>query len=213
MFTALIAGVIVWLFVASRLTARSWEDPGETDAGAATAVAPARIGLWAFMAVATSLFALFVSAYVLRMHHGYWCHIELPRILWLNTALLVLGSVAFERARRAANGGRREAVQSALAVGGVLTLAFLAGQWLAWRELSPTMYFVLGSPATSFFHLLTAVHGLHVLGGLWVWGRTTARLAGGAEVIDVRLSVELCTMYWHFLLLVWVVLFAVMQFS
>ena len=55
--------------------------------------------------------------------------------------------------------------------------------------------------------------GLHVLGGLWVWGRTVTRLAGGAELIDIRQSVKLCTTYWHYLLLVWLVLFAVLNFS
>jgi cytochrome c oxidase subunit 3 len=51
---------------------------------------------------------------------------------------------------------------------------------------------------------------LHLLGGLWVWGRTTAKVLRGVEVGKVRLSVELCTVYWHYLLLVWLVLFAVL---
>ena len=209
MFTALIAGVIVWLFLASRLTARSWEHPGRADGGGA-AIAPARIGLWAFMAVATSLFSLFVSAHLMRMHHGYWCHIDPPRILWANTVLLVLASIAFQRARSAVDRGRKSRVRSSLAVGGVLTIAFLAGQFLAWRELAPTLYFIQGNPATASFHLLTGVHGLHVLGGLWAWGRVFVRLGGDAELIDLRLGVQLCTVYWHFLLLVWLALFAVL---
>ena len=70
---------------------------------------------------------------------------------------------------------------------------------------------VASNPAVAFFYLLTAVHGLHLLGGLFVWGKTVTRMARpGAELIDVRSSVELCTVYWHFLLLVWLVLFAVL---
>lgn len=212
-FTALIAGVVLWLFVASRLTARSWENPGEAGSGGGVAMAPAWIGLWGFMAVATSLFSLFVSAYLMRMHHGFWCHIDPPRILWLNTGLLLLASAAFQRARWAVDRGQLARVRASLAIGGVLTIAFLAGQFLAWRELAPTMYFIQGSPATASFHLLTGVHGLHVLGGLWAWGRVVARLGGGAELIDVRLGVQLCTAYWHFLLLVWLVLFAILHVS
>jgi cytochrome c oxidase subunit 3 len=71
-------------------------------------------------------------------------------------------------------------------------------------------YFLTANPAYSFFYLLTALHGLHLLGGLWVWGRTTAKVLRGVEVGKVRLSVELCTVYWHYLLLVWLVLFAVL---
>lgn len=211
MFTALIAGVIVWLLVASRLTTRSWENPGEAGTGGGLAMAPARIGLWTFMAVATSLFSLFLTAYLMRMHHGFWCHVDPPRILWLNTALLLIASAAFQDARRAVDRGRMGRVRSSLAVGGTMTIAFLAGQFLAWRELAPTMYFIQGSPATASFHLLTGVHGLHVLGGLWAWGRIVARLGGGAELVDVRLGVQLCTVYWHFLLVVWLVLFAALS--
>jgi cytochrome c oxidase subunit III len=54
------------------------------------------------------------------------------------------------------------------------------------------------------------VHGAHVLGGLVAWGRTTARVRQGGDPARIRLSVELCAIYWHFLLLVWVVLFAVL---
>ena len=66
------------------------------------------------------------------------------------------------------------------------------------------------NPAYAFFYLFTALHGLHLLGGLWVWGRTTAKVWRGVEWRQVRLSVELCTVYWHYLLLVWLVLFAVL---
>ncbi len=66
------------------------------------------------------------------------------------------------------------------------------------------------NPANSFFYLLTALHGLHLLGGMWVWARTTFRMLTGANAESVRLSVELCTVYWHYLLLVWVALFALL---
>ena len=89
-------------------------------------------------------------------------------------------------------------------------MAFLVGQLWAWRQLNATGYF-LGSPAAAFFYLLTAVHGLHLLGGLFVWGKTMARMVPASlEVLDVRPSVELCTVYWHYLLIVWLVLFAVL---
>ena len=62
------------------------------------------------------------------------------------------------------------------------------------------------NPANSFFYLVTAIHGLHLLGGLVALGRTIAKLWRGADLPKLRLSVELCALYWHFLLLVWLVL-------
>lgn len=90
--------------------------------------------------------------------------------------------------------------------GGVSAVVFLVGQLLAWQQLNVAGYFVASNPANSFFYLITATHGLHLMGGLVALGRTTAKVWRGAEVARMRLSVELCAIYWHFLLLVWLVL-------
>jgi cytochrome c oxidase subunit III len=214
-FVALLAGVIVWGLLVSRLTAKPWEtsgSPADLEAGSAPGVPPARIGLWILLAVITSLFGLFISAYWMRMGHahGDWNRLAVPRLLWLNTVLLILSSAGMQWARSAATKGPADQVRVALIAGGVLALAFLAGQLLAWRQLSASGYFMVSGPASAFFYLLTGVHGLHLLGGLLVWGKTVVRMARGVELIDLRLSVELCTVYWHYLLLVWLVLFAVL---
>lgn len=211
LFAGVLAGILVWIFVVRRLTAKSWQSTGTADEiGVATTIS-ARLGLWVFLAVVTSLFGLFISAYSMRMHHGDWANLAEPDILWVNTVMLILSSVALQSALVAVKRGQRDAAKQRLIVTGLFALAFLAGQLLAWQELSTSGQFIRRGPATAFFYLLTAVHGLHLLGGLLVWGRTTARLAArGAELIDVRLSVELCTVYWHYLLLVWLVLFGLL---
>jgi cytochrome c oxidase subunit 3 len=208
---ALLVGVGAWFLVARQLTAKSWrsgEQPG--DVGALKS-APARVGLWVFMAVVTSLFSLFLSAYAMRMHHGVgWCHLTIPPILWFNSLVLVAASVAMQLSSRAVDRGQRRAAQVALTAGGGLTIAFLAGQIAGWQAVGPSLYFIQGSPAIAFFYVLTIAHGLHVIGGLYVLGRAAMRFAGGAELIDLRQSLQLCSIYWHFLLLVWLVVFAVL---
>jgi cytochrome c oxidase subunit 3 len=101
-------------------------------------------------------------------------------------------------------------VKTGLIAGGVCTTLFLLGQLVAWQQLNAGSYFMTGNPANAFFYVLTALHGMHLLGGMWVWGRTTARVLTGADARSVCLSVELCTVYWHYLLLVWIVLFALL---
>jgi cytochrome c oxidase subunit 3 len=103
-----------------------------------------------------------------------------------------------------------DGVRIGLVAAGIFTFCFLAGQLWVWQQLNASGYFVAANPANDFFYLLTAVHGLHLLGGLVAWGRTTAKVWRGIEVGKVRLSVELCAMYWHYLLLVWLVVFAVL---
>ena len=215
-FVALLAGVVVWALLARRLTAKPWEtagSPEEVEAGSAVSLPPAKIGLLILLAVITSLFGLFLSAYWMRMEHahGDWRPLAVPRLLWLNTATLILSSAGMEWARGGAGRAQPDRVRVGLIAGGVLAWAFLAGQLLAWGQLNASGYFMASNPALAFFYLLTGVHGLHLLGGLFVWGKTVARMAqGGVELIDLRLSVELCTVYWHYLLLVWLVLFAVL---
>ena len=218
-FVALLAGVVVWGLLARRLTAKPWETPGspeDLEAGGSVSLPPAKIGLWILLAVITSLFGLFISAYWMRMQHahGDWNPLAVPQVLWLNTGLLVLSSAGMQWAREAAKRGQADRVRVALIAGGALAWAFLAGQLLAWNQLSASGHFAASSPAAGFFYLLTGVHGLHLLGGLFVWGKTVVRMAQpGAELVDLRLSVELCTVYWHYLLLVWLVLFAVLLSS
>ena len=128
----------------------------------------------------------------------------------LNTALLVGASLAMQWTVHAARRPGRDTVRRALAVSGLLTFGFLAGQLFVWKQLNDAGYFVSSSAASSFFYLLTAVHGMHVLGGLVAWARASLRAWRGTDAARIRLGVELCATYWHYLLAVWVVLYALL---
>lgn len=212
-FLAIImASIIGWLLRQS-LNTQPWEanDPLENQPGRGILnIDPAKVGLLSFIAVVTSLFALFLSAYMMRMKLADWRPLDEPTLLWLNSVILVLASVAFQLTRGAARRAQPLTVKVGLVVGGACTVLFLVGQLLAWQQLNASGYFMTSNPANSFFYLLTALHGLHLLGGMWVWARTTFRMFTGADAQSVRLSVELCTVYWHYLLLVWVALFALL---
>ena len=212
LLAALMAVIVGWL-LRQTLNVKPWieQRPVENvDGEGALPLPSVKVGLGVFLAVATSLFALLISAYFMRMMGEDWTTLAVPRVLWLNTAVLILSGVAMQWTRAAARSGQIDGVRSGLITAGVFTFSFLAGQLLAWQQLSASGYFVAANPANAFFYLLTALHGLHLLGGLWVWAKTTAKVWRGVEVAAVRLSVELCTVYWHYLLLVWLVLFALL---
>lgn len=217
-YAALGAGVVVWATLVSRLRAKPWltkDAVGALREGGATDLPPAKIGLVLFLGVVTSLFGLFLTAYHLRMVEGMqlgdWRHFPVPSLLWANTAALMLASALMQWARAAAERGDGQALRLRLALGGALTFAFLAGQLLAWRQVSGTEYFAASNPAIAFFYLLTAVHGLHLVGGLAVWAWTLRRLSlPGVKPLESRLTVGLCTVYWHYLLFVWLVLFGLL---
>jgi cytochrome c oxidase subunit III len=209
LFMALIAAIAGWWLSQQRLTAKPWleEGPvGQFPGGDAMTWPAAKIGLGVFLAVASSLFVLFISAYSMRMNAVDWRALPVPRLLWINTGVLVVSSVALQWSSVAARRHDAEGVMIGLLAGGASAVIFLAGQLLAWQQLNAAGYFVASNPANSFFYLLTAVHGLHLTGGLVALGRTSAKVWRSSEIADTRLSVELCAIYWHFLLLVWLVL-------
>ena len=154
------------------------------------------VGLWVFIGVVTTLFALFLTAYVMRLSGADGTVIALPPQLWLSTALLVLASVLMQRAVTAPR------ARTLLAQAGLCALAFLAAQCWAWLALQSANVVVAGNPAASFFYVLTALHGLHVAGGLVAWGATLR------ADDPPRWRINLCARYWHLLLAVWLALYA-----
>jgi cytochrome c oxidase subunit 3 len=197
------------------LTEKPWEQGTVADShdGSAFSLPTVTLGLRVFLAVVTVLFSLLVFAYDARMEAADWRPLAKPWLLWLNTAMLILSSVALQWARVSARRGQIDGVRVGLLAGGVCAFAFLAGQLMTSQQLVALGYFAATNPAIAFFYLITALHALHLLGGLVAWGRTTSKLWRGFEVVQVRLSIELCAVYWHFLLLVWMGLFGLLLFT
>jgi cytochrome c oxidase subunit III len=218
LFLVVIAAIAGWWLSRQRLMAKPWLEEGalgEFPGSGASSLPAAKLGLGVFLAVASSLFALLISAFFMRMNMPEMTVAEgrplpAPALLWVNTGMLIVSSVALQWAWVAAHRGQMDGVRAGLLAGGVSALAFLAGQLLVWRQFSAAGYFLAGNPASAFFYLITGVHGLHLVGGLVALGRTTTKVWRGFRAEKVRLSVELCAIYWHFLLLVWVILFSLL---
>lgn len=196
------------------LTAKPWAvDQGKVDdlyAGGASSRLAKKLALRVFLAVVAVLFTLLVTAYGGRMVYEDWRPAPQVNLLWANTLVLILSSVALQWAQYSVRRGRMDAMRVGLLAAGAFTVVFLFGQVLAWRQLATMVYFEVTNPAIAFFYLITGLHGMHLVGGLVAWGKTVAKVWGDFDVAKIRQSVELCTVYWHFLLLVWLVLFGLL---
>ena len=197
-----------------QLMAKPWAvDQGKVDdlyAGGASSRLAKKLALRVFLAVVAVLFMLLLVAYGGRMAFEDWRPAPQVRLLWANTFVLILSSVALQWAQYSVRRGRMDAMRVGLFAAGAFTVVFLFGQFLAWRQLAMMVYFDVTNPAIAFFYLITGMHGLHLLGGLVAWGRTVTKVWGDFDEAKVTQSVELCTVYWHFLLLIWLVLFGLL---
>ena len=208
----IIMATVIWWLLRQTLNTQPWVSEAADNAvnGSSMDTSTKAVALMTFLAVATSVFGLFISAYTIRMEEADWRPLAEPTLLWINTGMLVLASIVYHWTRNAAVKGIDARVRPGLTVAGALTILFLLGQLVAWRQLNSAGYYADTNVANAFFYLLTAVHALHMLGGLWVWFSSTIKVWTGADSDSVRLSIELCTVYWHFLLLVWIVLFGML---
>jgi len=207
-----VMATVIWWLLRQTLSVQPWVSQAADDAVSGTSLDANKkaVALMTFLAVAASIFGLFISAYTIRMEEPDWRPLTEPTLLWANTVVLILASIVYHWTRNAAIKGNDDGVRPGLTIAGALTVLFLIGQVVAWQELRANGAYAVNNPANGFFYLLTAVHGLHMLGGLWVWARSTMRVWTGAGADSVRLSIELCTVYWHFLLLVWIILFGML---
>ncbi|WP_287497371.1 cytochrome c oxidase subunit 3 [Pandoraea sp. CB10b_02] len=184
----------------------SWPSmPGGVPVAQPHRRAASQIALWWFMGVVGSLFALMLAAYVMRMSLGDWRPLPPVNALWINTGMLVAACIVMQSAASQARRGELRRSRRDWRAAGVLALAFVGGQMWVWHDLVARHYGVSGNPANSFFFLLTGLHALHLLGGLVAWACLAPRRITHA-VRARRLS--LSAQYWHFLLALWIVLFA-----
>ncbi len=195
------------------VTSKPWENQGllgGLDPQPTFDVPSAKVALIFFMTVVVILFSLFTVTYFLRMTLGDWVPIASPSLLWVNTGSLVVSSILFQRARSIQLKTPTANITALFLVGGLFAVAFVVGQVLVWQQLNEQGLYISRNPANAFFYLLTGLHVIHLLGGLWVWAKTSLRLLAKETDKNTALSIELCTLYWHFLLLVWIAMFAML---
>ena len=174
-----------------------------------------KLGLRFIMLVSTIFFCLFIVTYSDRMVYPDWQRMPEPWLLWINTAVLFFSSMVFVSTQIASKNNQFQMVKNRLLLIGCLAFAFLIGQLLFWQQLIANGYYVSTNPSNAYFYVFTALHGLHLLGGLVYWYLTIKKVWISSNIVisKAKHTVDLCAIYWHFLLVVWVVLFGLMLFS
>jgi len=199
----------------------------------------ARLGLAVAITPIVMLFVSFTSAYIVRKglptldestgnYVRDWLSVNLPwTLLVVNTVILIVSSVTMELARRQIT--RQAALAPVRSIPGVsvgeersfpwlnlttvLGLSFLVGQWLAWKELENSGFYLATSTSSSFVYLLTGMHALHLIGGIiaLMYAAVISWLHRPVEAR--RIVVDVSAWYWHFMAILWIYIFALMGFA
>jgi cytochrome c oxidase subunit III len=196
-----------------------------------------RLGVGVALTGVAMIFVSYSSAYVVRqglptLDPGTgtlvrdWLPLQLPNFLLVNTLVLLVSTLTMELARRQAvrvgetSGitlgpiGRTETDKMPwLALTAILGLSFLAGQWLVWRELAARGFYVATSPSSSFFYLLTGMHGIHLLGGILALLAACAASLLRKSAASTAVVVDATAWYWHFMTVLWVYILCLLEFA
>jgi len=175
---------------------------------------PASTGIWVLLFSITMTFLAFTSALIVRQGSAVdWQHLTLPPVLYLNTLVLTVSSVTLKLARREVGAFMGPMAKSMVHPGRwlyatlALGLLFVGGQYVAWLQLRSQGLYLATNPNSSFFYLLTAVHAIHVLGGLGGLVRVIFKLNHSA----LKKSTLVATSrYWHFMGVLWIYLLLVL---
>ena len=208
LFFALGVALMVWCLLISQLQTKPWLEKGLIEENGAVSLPASRVGLWVFLAVVTSLFGLFAVVYNMRAEFSDWRPLPEPGLLWFNTGMLILGSIVLQRARKDSEKNNLSSLKWSLATGSLLTIVFLFGQLLAWKNLAGLGYFFSTNPADAFFYVLTGLHGIHLVGGLCFLVLACIKAWGNIDRYNIKekaqlnLRIQLCSVYWHYLQLI-----------
>ncbi len=204
----------------------------------ATRLRRARLGLLVALTPVLMLFVSFSSAYIVRQGLPTidprtnqlvrdWIPVTLPRLLLINTAVLILSSLFMEMARRQTKG--QVTLASEISVPGVsagdqtripwlsmtlvLGLVFLFGQWTAWRQLAANGFYVATTPSSSFVYLLTGTHAIHLMGGVLALFIAGIASLLGRPVATRSIVVDVTAWYWHFMAGLWIYILCLLEFA
>ena len=156
--------------------------------------------------IATVLFSLIFTAYIYSIPPGQdTMYLLKPNLLWANTIILFFVAYFFSRITKDLEKKETSKIKKNLIIVGGLSYIFLFGQLIFWTQLMKSGNYVTTNTYFSSFYIFTAIHGLHLLGGLFFWGKVSSRVLKleKNKILDEEKNISALSWYWTFLLIVW----------
>ncbi len=160
--------------------------------------------------IATVLFSLIFTGYIYTLPPSQDTKYLLkPNLLWINTSILFFVAYYFNKVTQDLKNKINLKIKKNLIIIGALSYLFLFGQLIFWVQLMKSGNYVSTNSYFSSFYIFTALHGIHLLGGLFFWGKVASRVLklDNNKIIDEEKNISALSLYWTFLLIVWIMFF------
>lgn len=177
-----------------------------------------RVVTWFLLVIVLMTFGGLIGAYVVIATNNVleWRPFALPTAVWVSTILILLSSITYHLAKTAVDASRQGDARKWFIATTVLGAMFISSQLIAWFALSTSGILVYGNPYAGFFYILTGVHAVHVLGGIVALGAVLLRSwndTSAAKEVEYRRNLARSVgWYWHFMGVLWLVLFVLLGF-
>jgi cytochrome c oxidase subunit 3 len=188
---------------------------GESATRERDLIALTRLTTIIVLASVTMTFGAMIAIFIGRSEaHLFWGHIQVPKVLWATTAILLASSITLESARRRLQALDRRGFFRLTAYTTGLGLLFLAGQVTAWFQILHSGVVLANNPHSWFIFLFTGLHGMHIVAGLaglsYLLVRTREPASGPKYQMTTRAAASGVSVFWHYLDFLWIVLFVLL---
>ena len=173
-------------------------------------ISPQKSAVIIIFGVATVLFSLIFTGYLYTLPPEQDTRYLLkPNLLWINTIVLFFVTYYFSKVTNDLKKRQTSKVKKNLIFVGVLSYLFLFGQVIFWFQLMKSGNYASTNSYFSSFYFFTALHGMHLLGGLFFWGKVSSRVMklDKDKILNEEKNISALSLYWTYLLVVWITFF------
>lgn len=168
---------------------------------------PHKFTLWVAMASIIMMFAGLTSAFIVKSNLTGWRTIELPKIFWISTGVILLSSLTVQMATKAFKAREMSRYRGLIAATFILGIGFVICQIIGFGELwAHNVRFKGSSGAGQFFYAIAGLHAVHVIGGVVALLIMLVKSFTGKVKLYSAIPVEVMGMYWHFVDILWLYL-------
>jgi len=163
--------------------------------------------------VSTAIFSLIFTGYLYSLPPEQDTTFILKTyLLWINTLVLIIVTFFFNKINNDLKKKFTDKIKKNLIYVGGLSYLFLFLQLILWYQIMKSGNFVDTNTYFSSFYIFTALHGIHLLGGLFFWGKVSSRIfkLNEKDYINEENNINALSLYWLFLFIVWIVFFSIM---